>query len=579
MQDALDRIERLDPALNSFITVRAEEALAEADALGGSVSGPLHGVPVGGEGRDRRRGHADDGGLEGAGGQRPGDGRDCRAAPAPRGRDRRRQAQHARVRLRRLDDERRLRRCPQPVGHRADLRRLERRERRGRRGRPRAGRARDRHRGLDPHPRGVLRRHGDPADDGPRPEPRRHSGVVDVRHRRPARAHGGGLRAPARRDRRATIPTTHRRRPPRPSRASKGSTVASRASGSVSSRTSSTRCRSTRASQRVVETALEELARLGARVERVDARFLRRAEVVQQLVMLPEAAEAHLPWLRTRLADYGPDVRARLLAGLLLPSSAPITGQRARRALADEARPLFDRFDLLAAPEMPIVAPRIGEDPVEVGGQTMPLPARADPLQLALELPRPADGERPVRLRRRPSGRARADRAPARGGDRPPRRARLPAGDRLARAAAAGCRLTPRGAPSYTQCTPPSKGRTADVRADQGRPHRHRGRRLRRGRLHRGRPRRAARRLARRQRGADDRRERQDRDAGRDRSAHAHRDVLRRHDDVRRLHVRHDGRRVRRHDDADRLLHPGARHDVRRGARGLPREAHALSAA
>jgi Asp-tRNA(Asn)/Glu-tRNA(Gln) amidotransferase A subunit family amidase len=86
-------------------------------------------------------------------------------------------------------------------------------------------------------------------------------------------------------------------------------------------------------------------------------------------VMLPEAAEAHLPWLRTRLADYGADVRARLLAGLLLPSSAPVTGQRARRALAHEARPLFERYDVLAAPEMPIVAPRIGEDPVEVGGE------------------------------------------------------------------------------------------------------------------------------------------------------------------------------------------------------------------
>ena len=121
-----------------------------------------------------------------------------------------------------------------------------------------------------------------------------------------------------------------------------------------------------------VEAAIGELGRLGARVERVDARFLRRAEVVQQLVMLPEAAEAHLPWLRTRLSDYGADVRARLLAGLLLPASAPITGQRARRALALEARPLFERFDLLASPEMPIVAPRIGEDPVEVAGQTLP---------------------------------------------------------------------------------------------------------------------------------------------------------------------------------------------------------------
>jgi aspartyl-tRNA(Asn)/glutamyl-tRNA(Gln) amidotransferase subunit A len=118
-----------------------------------------------------------------------------------------------------------------------------------------------------------------------------------------------------------------------------------------------------------VEAAIGELHRLGAKVERVEAPFLRRAEVVQQLVMLPEAAEAHLPWLRTRLADYGADVRARLLAGLLLPSSAPVTGQRARRALAHEARPLFERYDVLASPEMPIVAPRIGEDPVEVGSE------------------------------------------------------------------------------------------------------------------------------------------------------------------------------------------------------------------
>jgi aspartyl-tRNA(Asn)/glutamyl-tRNA(Gln) amidotransferase subunit A len=120
------------------------------------------------------------------------------------------------------------------------------------------------------------------------------------------------------------------------------------------------------------EAAIGELASLGARVERVETAFLRRSEIVQQLVMLPEAAEAHLPWLRTRLADYGRDVRARLLAGLLLPASAPITGQRARRALAEEARPLFERFDVLAAPEMPIVAPRIGEDPVTVGDTTRP---------------------------------------------------------------------------------------------------------------------------------------------------------------------------------------------------------------
>ena len=50
--------------------------------------------------------------------------------------------------------------------------------------------------------------------------------------------------------------------------------------------------------------------------------LLEQAGTIVQLIMLPEAAQAHLGWLRTRLVDYGPDVRARLLAGLVLPSTA-----------------------------------------------------------------------------------------------------------------------------------------------------------------------------------------------------------------------------------------------------------------
>jgi aspartyl-tRNA(Asn)/glutamyl-tRNA(Gln) amidotransferase subunit A len=84
---------------------------------------------------------------------------------------------------------------------------------------------------------------------------------------------------------------------------------------------------------------------------------------ITQLVMLPEAATAHLGRLRTRLVDYGPDVRARLLAGLLLPSTAYLTGLRARRWV----RSLWEReladFDLLVAPAMPIVAPRLDAIP------------------------------------------------------------------------------------------------------------------------------------------------------------------------------------------------------------------------
>ena len=114
----------------------------------------------------------------------------------------------------------------------------------------------------------------------------------------------------------------------------------------------------------VVEEAVRELD-----AERVEAPVLGHAGLIQQLIMLPEATAAHLPWLRTRLAEYGADVRARLLAGLLLPATSYPTGLRARRWLEGEVRPLFERYEVLAAPAMPIVAPLIGEDPVEVAGE------------------------------------------------------------------------------------------------------------------------------------------------------------------------------------------------------------------
>jgi aspartyl-tRNA(Asn)/glutamyl-tRNA(Gln) amidotransferase subunit A len=103
---------------------------------------------------------------------------------------------------------------------------------------------------------------------------------------------------------------------------------------------------------------------------------------ITQLVMLPEAATAHLGWLRTRLPDYGADVRARLLAGLLLPSTAYPTGLRAR----NWTRSLWERelagFDLLVAPAVPIVAPRLDAIPADYRLLIMPYNSPASLLGL-----------------------------------------------------------------------------------------------------------------------------------------------------------------------------------------------------
>jgi aspartyl-tRNA(Asn)/glutamyl-tRNA(Gln) amidotransferase subunit A len=135
----------------------------------------------------------------------------------------------------------------------------------------------------------------------------------------------------------------------------------------------------------VCERALDELP---GRKEPVTLPLHDDLSTVTQLIMLPEATSAHLPWLRTRLADYGADVRARLLAGLLLPSTAYVTGLRARSwARAEYERALGD-YDLIVAPAMPITAPRLDAIPEDYRLLLMPYNSPAALLGLpALSLP------------------------------------------------------------------------------------------------------------------------------------------------------------------------------------------------
>jgi aspartyl-tRNA(Asn)/glutamyl-tRNA(Gln) amidotransferase subunit A len=118
-----------------------------------------------------------------------------------------------------------------------------------------------------------------------------------------------------------------------------------------------------------VETALAELRSLGAELVPVAVPLLEHAGTIQQAIQFPEATEVHMEWLRTRLADYGADVRARLLVGLFVSPDVQEAGRHARAAACDEIARVFDRVDLLAAPTMPVLPPRIGSETVELRGR------------------------------------------------------------------------------------------------------------------------------------------------------------------------------------------------------------------
>ena len=121
-----------------------------------------------------------------------------------------------------------------------------------------------------------------------------------------------------------------------------------------------------------VEAALDALRSLGAELVPVAPPLLEHAGTIQQAMQFQEAAAVHLEWLRTRLPDYGDDVRARLLVGLFLPPTLYVTGQRARRLAYEELRRVFARVDLLAAPTVPVLPPLVGEETVELAGREVP---------------------------------------------------------------------------------------------------------------------------------------------------------------------------------------------------------------
>ena len=130
------------------------------------------------------------------------------------------------------------------------------------------------------------------------------------------------------------------------------------------------------------------LAELPGRKEAVSLPLHEEISTIAQLIMLPEAASAHLHWLRTRLADYGADVRARLLAGLLLPPTAYVTGLRARRWVRAEYERALGVYDVIVAPAMPITAPRLDAIPDDYRLLIMPYNSPAALLGLpALSMP------------------------------------------------------------------------------------------------------------------------------------------------------------------------------------------------
>ncbi|MCX8475738.1 MAG: AtzE family amidohydrolase [Sphingomonas sp.] len=100
-----------------------------------------------------------------------------------------------------------------------------------------------------------------------------------------------------------------------------------------------------------------------------------RARSAAFVMTAAEGGARHLPELRTRALEFDPATRDRLLAGAILPAATYLTAQRFQSWFRAQAARMFADHDVLIAPAVGDVAPRIDDPLIEVDG--VRVPARA----------------------------------------------------------------------------------------------------------------------------------------------------------------------------------------------------------
>jgi aspartyl-tRNA(Asn)/glutamyl-tRNA(Gln) amidotransferase subunit A len=123
---------------------------------------------------------------------------------------------------------------------------------------------------------------------------------------------------------------------------------------------------------KMLDEAAATFQRLGVAIVRIKIPDLEAVNAAGSLVTIAEGASAHRPWLETRLDDYSPQVRARLLPGLTVPAVAYLDAQRIRaRTLAQFTDEVFAHCDAVLAPVCAVPVPTIAA--TDVGdGEAMP---------------------------------------------------------------------------------------------------------------------------------------------------------------------------------------------------------------
>jgi aspartyl-tRNA(Asn)/glutamyl-tRNA(Gln) amidotransferase subunit A len=112
---------------------------------------------------------------------------------------------------------------------------------------------------------------------------------------------------------------------------------------------------------RAIEDAIAWFQRAGAGIVEVTVPHIGHAYTALHAILASEAGAFHLPWLRSRLDEYGEETRLNLLLGQFIPAADVVDARRMQAIVGEEFAEAMREADLLLTPSLPRTAPVIGQ--------------------------------------------------------------------------------------------------------------------------------------------------------------------------------------------------------------------------
>ena len=116
--------------------------------------------------------------------------------------------------------------------------------------------------------------------------------------------------------------------------------------------------------RQVIESAVANLGELGATVREVSIPIVENAGAVSKCITDMDGASVHYERLKTRLSEYDHNTRVRLLTAILTPAQAYYKAQKVRTLIRQSVLEVLEEVDVIVLPTSPTVAPLL---PSEAG--------------------------------------------------------------------------------------------------------------------------------------------------------------------------------------------------------------------